>query len=65
MNDVMPFLAVGLWLHLLLLFSWVDSLLRAHPAFPTKDLLLSEGVTAQEDSVWRNGGKSLLFPGKI
>ena len=30
-----------------------------------KDLLLSEAVMAQEDSVWRNGGKSLLFPGKV
>lgn len=52
------------WLHLLLLFSWVDSLLQVRPAFPMKDLLLSEGVMAQEDSVWRNGGKSPLFPGK-
>lgn len=38
------------------------SSLQAHPAFPMKDLLLSEAVMAQEDSVWRNGGKSLLFP---
>lgn len=35
---------------------------QAHPAFPMKDLLLSEGVMAQEDSAWRNGGKSPLFP---
>lgn len=53
------------WFHFIRLFSLVDSLSRAHPAFPMKDLLLSEGVMAQEDSVWRNGGKSLLFPGKI
>jgi hypothetical protein len=30
-----------------------------------KDLHLYEEVMALEDSVWRNGGKSLLFPGKI
>lgn len=48
-----------------LLLSWVDSLSQAHPAFPMKDLLLSEGVMAQEDSAWRNGGKSPLFPGKV
>lgn len=65
MNDVNLAWSLGSWLHLLLLFSWVDSLLQAHPAFPMKDLLLSEGVTAQEDSVWRNGGKSPLFPGKL
>lgn len=43
----------------------VDSLSQARPAFPMKALLLSEGVMAQEGSVWRNGGKSLLFPGKM
>lgn len=45
--------------------SVLDSSLQAHLAFPMKDLLLSEGVMAQEGSVWRNGGKSLLFPGKV
>lgn len=60
-NDSMPFLAVGLWLHLLLLFSWVDSLLQAHPAFPTKDLLLSEGVTAQEDSAAGSWWSCMIF----
>lgn len=45
--------------------SVVDSSLPAHPAFPMKDLLLSEGVMAQEGSVWRNGEKSPLFPGKV
>lgn len=44
--------------------SVADSLLQAHLAFPMKDLLLSEGVMVQEDSVWKNGEKSPLFPGK-
>jgi hypothetical protein len=44
--------------------SVADSLLQAHPAFPMKDSLLSEGVMVQEDSVWKNGEKSPLFPGK-
>lgn len=52
------------WLHLLL-FPWVDSLSQALPAFPMKDSLLSEEVTAPEGSVWKNGGKSPHYPGKM
>lgn len=64
MTDAMPSLAAASWLHLLL-FSRVDSLLQAHPAFPMKDLLLFEEVMAREDSVWKSGGKSPHFPGKM
>ncbi|KAK2492386.1 hypothetical protein MC885_003685, partial [Smutsia gigantea] len=62
-NDAPPVPAVVSGLHLLPLFSRVGSLLQALPAFPMKDLLRSEGVMAREDSVWRSGGKSPLFPG--
>lgn len=62
--DALPIPTVVSRLHLLPLFSRVGSSLQALPAFPMKDLLRSEGVMAREDSVWRSGGKSLLFPGK-